>query len=89
MVPAMSNMRKATEEGPGSEAPAFLPEGAFVVQFGRGPGGTTSDHAGRVEHVASGQAARFTSPDELLAFVRTILRQQGIPAGAVGNTDRI
>jgi hypothetical protein len=45
---------------------ALSPERAFVVQF-RGP------CAGRVEHVRSGEAARFESRDELLAFIDRLL----------------
>jgi hypothetical protein len=43
---------------------------AFVVQLGDGadvPGGRL---LGRVEHVATGRAARFGSPRELVAFFR-------------------
>jgi hypothetical protein len=31
--------------------------------------------AGRVEHVVSGKAARFQSLDELVAFMREVLRE--------------
>jgi hypothetical protein len=51
---------------PAADRTALSPERAFVVQF-RGPS------AGRVEHVRSGEAARFESRDELLAFIDRLL----------------
>jgi hypothetical protein len=54
-------------------SPPLLPEWAFVVQFRVG---TDLDHGqggGRVEHVVSGQATRFQSPQELLAFMAQVL----------------
>ena len=51
----------------------LLPEWAFVVQFRVG---TDMEHGqldGRVEHVVSGQATRFQSPEELLAFMARVL----------------
>jgi hypothetical protein len=56
--------RKTARAGPA--AVALSPERAFVVQF-RGPS------AGRVEHVRSGEAARFESREELLAFIDRVL----------------
>jgi len=54
-----------------ADAAALLPERAFVVEF-------SSDGAirlsGRVEHVVSGQAARFASAGELLEFVQDVMR---------------
>jgi len=53
--------------------PLLLPEWAFVVQFRVG---TDMEHGqldGRVEHVVSGQATRFQSPEELLAFMARVL----------------
>lgn len=41
------------------------PDRAFVVQLRGHPGA----FAGRVEHMASGEAARFASAEELLAFL--------------------
>jgi hypothetical protein len=48
---------------------------AFVVQFRAPPTGTTLCHEGRVEHLVSGQVARFHSPEELLAFIRRMLEE--------------
>lgn len=61
------------DAGAAGDAPTFLPEGAFVVQF---KAGFTAQRslAGRAEHVVSGQAAHFESPAELLAFLRHVLR---------------
>ena len=57
------------------ENPPLLPDRAFVVEFSGG-GGTARDDclSGRVEHVVSGQAARFASAGELLEFVQGVLR---------------
>jgi hypothetical protein len=70
---------------PKTEArPLLLPEWAFVVQFREG---TDMDHGqldGRVEHVVSGQATRFQSLQELLAFMAQVLaslRAQSPTAG--------
>ena len=52
-------------------AQAPLPvELAFVVQLRRMPASNAQDLAGRVEHLTSGDALRFTSEAELLAFFR-------------------
>lgn len=52
---------------------------AFVVQFAVDTGLDDADLAGRVEHVASGQAMHFQSLEELLAFVTRILRALTTP----------
>jgi hypothetical protein len=44
-----------------------------VVQFRAPPAGAASRHEGRVEHLVSGQVARFHSLEELLAFMRRML----------------
>ena len=46
---------------------------AFVVQFRAPPTGTVLCHEGRVEHLVSGQVARFHSLEELLAFMNRML----------------
>jgi hypothetical protein len=57
-----------------ADVPALLPERAFVVEFS-GDGTARDEHlSGRVEHVVSGQAARFASAGELLEFVQGVLR---------------
>jgi hypothetical protein len=48
--------------------------GAFVVQFRAGSNLTAGKFEGRVEHVASCQAAHFHSQDELMAFMRRVIR---------------
>jgi hypothetical protein len=46
-----------------------------VVQFRIQPTGAPSRYDGRVEHLVSGQVARFHSLEELLAFMRRILTE--------------
>ena len=62
------------EPAPTAEAVRPLsPARAFVVQFREGTGRPETRFAGRAEHMISGQAARFESPEELVAFfVRTL-----------------
>ena len=58
-----------------AELPELLPERAFVVEFRGGTMGFDEPPlSGRVEHVVSGKAAHFESADELLDFVRGVLR---------------
>jgi hypothetical protein len=58
-----------------ADVPPLLPERAFVVEFSSGGETTRNEHlSGRVEHVVSGQAARFASAGELLEFVHGVLR---------------
>ncbi len=46
---------------------------AFVVHFRTNSDVTHGRVAGRVEHVASGQAMHFASLEELLAFIARVL----------------
>src|SRR5688572_9821004 len=46
---------------------------AFVVHFGPGGGPRRRRFRGRVEHLASGRTARFSSLERLLGFVTTTL----------------
>lgn len=46
---------------------------AFVLQLQEGEGRPGTCRAGRIEHLASGQAARFTTPTELWDFVDRVL----------------
>jgi hypothetical protein len=46
---------------------------AFVVHFRTSSDVTQGHMAGRVEHVASGQATHFASLEELLAFMARVL----------------
>jgi len=49
-------------------------EQAFVIRF-RPSLGPAPD--GRIEHVASGDAARFDSFDDMIAFIRRLLSDRG------------
>ena len=64
------------------EKPPLLPEWAFVVQFRAGTRVEQEQVEGRVEHVMSGQAARFSSFEDLRAFMVQVLasaqKQQGV-----------
>jgi hypothetical protein len=44
-----------------------------VVQFRAPPAGPSPSYDGRVEHLESGQVARFHSLEELLAFMIRVL----------------
>jgi hypothetical protein len=48
---------------------------AFVVQFRAETDVERGRMEGRVEHVTSGQATHFDSLEELLAFLRKVLRE--------------
>jgi hypothetical protein len=50
------------------------PACAFVVHFREGTEPTSQDFTGRVEHMISGDAARFQSSDELMAFFVRVMR---------------
>ncbi|MBI3301128.1 MAG: hypothetical protein HYZ72_03485 [Deltaproteobacteria bacterium] len=54
------------------EAP-LSPHRAFVVQFRAGV--KKGYFAGRVEHMTSGQATHFHSPEELLGFIERVLSE--------------
>ena len=53
--------------------PALLTNRAFVVQFRASPAEGSPMYDGRVEHLVSGQEARFHSLKELLAFMIRLL----------------
>ena len=55
---------------PKSAAP-LTPDLAFVVQLQKPNSPRVEDLAGRIEHIASGQAMRFTCLAELCAFMGT------------------
>jgi hypothetical protein len=59
---------------PGSQS-ALPTDRAFVVQFRARPAGAPPCWEGRVEHLVSGQVARFQSMEELLAFMRHVLTE--------------
>jgi hypothetical protein len=51
------------------------PQRAFVVQFRTTTEQTPGCLTGRAEHMTSGQAVRFSSAEELLAFIARVLTQ--------------
>jgi hypothetical protein len=53
--------------------PSLPTNRVFVVQFRAQPTGVSPPYEGRVEHVVSGQVARFHSLEELQAFVVRVL----------------
>ena len=63
--------------GRGSTVPPSQPSlptnRVFVVQFRAQPTGASSSYDGRVEHLVSGQVARFHSLEELLGFMVGVL----------------
>lgn len=76
------NKTNENTEAPGvrTESP-LSPHRAFVVQF-RGETAVAHGHvSGRIEHIVSGQATRFHSLEELLAFLERVLTnvQEGSP----------
>src|SRR5262249_50735942 len=67
---------KAIQSGWGKVPRPSLPsDHAFVVQFRARSSRHRLASAGRVEHVRSGEAIHFGSPEELLAFTRKVLRR--------------
>jgi hypothetical protein len=56
-----------------SSQPSLPSNRVFVVQFRLPPPGEPSSYDGRVEHLVSGQVARFHSLEELLAFMIRVL----------------
>jgi hypothetical protein len=53
--------------------PSLPTNRVFVVQFRAQPTGASPSYDGRVEHLVSGQVARFHSLEELLAFMLRML----------------
>ena len=58
-----------------SSQPSLPSNRVFVVQFRLQPTGAPSRYDGRVEHLVSGQVARFLSLEELLAFMIRMLSE--------------
>jgi hypothetical protein len=56
--------------------PSLPTNRAFLVQFRTQPTGASA-YEGRVEHVVSGQVARFHSLEELLTFMIRVLTEVG------------
>jgi len=76
-------MRATTPTLPTAPLPSFpaidaplSPQRAFLVQFRMGAGQDSVHFVGRVEHVVSGDTARFHTAEELLAFIKQILTAQ-------------
>ncbi|MGH7966476.1 MAG: hypothetical protein ACRERD_32400 [Candidatus Binatia bacterium] len=63
------------------EALPLPPQYAFVVQLRMGAERLTGPLTGRVEHITSGDATRFTSVEELVAFMRRRVAEQQQKAG--------
>ena len=55
--------------------PSLPSNQVFVVQFRVHPPGAPASYDGRVEHLVSGQVARFHSLEELLAFMTRVLAE--------------
>jgi len=58
-----------------SSQPVLPTHRAFVVQFRTPSRDLPPSYAGRVEHVVSGQMARFHSLEELLVFMMGVLNE--------------
>ena len=58
-----------------SEMEDWQSRAAFVIQFRPGTDISAGRLEGKVEHIASYEAARFHSLDELLAFIARVLSQ--------------
>jgi hypothetical protein len=56
-----------------SSQPSLPSNRVFVVQFRLQPPGGLAGYDGRVEHLVSGQVARFHSLEELLVFMIRVL----------------
>ena len=55
--------------------PSLASNRVFVEQFRLPPPGEPGRYDGRVEHLVSGQVARFHSLEELLAFMIRVLTE--------------
>ena len=66
-----------------SQPPPALPANrAFVLQFRAPAPEGPLRWEGRIEHLVSGQVARFDSPEELLTFLRRVLLEVQEPPDA-------
>jgi hypothetical protein len=68
-------------EGTGrTDNPSGLPYArAFLVQFGAETDAGLGKVAGRIEHMQTGRRSRFTSTDELLAWIMAMLARVDAP----------
>jgi hypothetical protein len=62
--------------------PSLPSNRVFVVQFRAPPTAVSSAYDGHVEHVVSGEAARFHALEELLAFMVRVLADVQAPSDA-------
>jgi len=62
--------------------PSLPTNRVFVVQFRAPPAEAVTSYAGRVEHLVSGQVARFQSLEELLGFMVSVLEDLETPSDA-------
>ena len=69
----MNHLRVAKGSTMPQSQPVLPANRASVVQFRTPPPGVPGSYEGRVEHLVSGQEARFSSFEELLAFMLRIL----------------
>jgi hypothetical protein len=60
---------------PGCVMNGFQHSGAFVIQFRAGSDFESGRIEGRVEHIASGESARFDSAAALLAIFARLIRE--------------
>ena len=60
--------------------PSLPTNRVFVVQFGASTAVAVPSYAGRVEHLVSGQAARFHSLEELVGFMVGVLADLDEPS---------
>ena len=67
------------------QGPRLPTRRAFVVQFAAETTAQQGAFEGRVEHVVSGQAQRFRTQDELMAFMQRVLTI--LDTGDTGDTD--
>ena len=56
---------------------------AFVLQLQKSRGGAEVCRCGRVEHLATGQAASFTTPAEFWNFIDEVLTELARSEGAL------
>jgi hypothetical protein len=79
-------MRWTTDSGAQDSRPSVTPERASVVQLETATAADARLLAGRVEHVPTGEAARFRSVGELARFMKGFLG--GESRSGVGVTRR-
>lgn len=60
--------------------PALPSDHVFVVQFRARSRAHRLAAAGRIQHLRTGEATHFDSPEQLLAFTRRVLRSRSRPA---------